>query len=156
MPSRVSRRAKVGREISRRTPGSLPDFIPPQLSALTDTAPEGPEWGHEFKWDGYRMHARIEAGEVRLLTRTGLDWTHGYPALVEALQAMPVKSYRPKRVPFGRMGVDEASCARDMEVITIRLPNREKRLSSDHGSIDGRCRVSIWTTSTPPSSGVFS
>jgi hypothetical protein len=24
------------------------------------------------------MHARLDRGSVRLLTRTGLDWTHGY------------------------------------------------------------------------------
>ncbi|HEX3523167.1 MAG TPA: hypothetical protein VHT52_13895 [Stellaceae bacterium] len=44
-------------------------------------APDGPEWLHEIKFDGYRMHARLDRGIVRLLTRTGLDWTHKYPAL---------------------------------------------------------------------------
>jgi len=39
-------------------------------------APEGPEWLHEIKkFDGYRMHARLDRGAVRLLTRTGLGWT---------------------------------------------------------------------------------
>jgi ATP-dependent DNA ligase len=27
------------------------------------------------KFDGYRMHARLDRGAVRLLTRTGLGWT---------------------------------------------------------------------------------
>jgi bifunctional non-homologous end joining protein LigD len=36
------------------------------------------------------MHARIDGKDVRLLTRTGLDWTHRYPAIVEVLQALPV------------------------------------------------------------------
>ena len=70
--------------------GALPDFVPPQLTALTETAPEGGEWAHELKWDGYRMHARIDGGNVRLLTRTGLDWTDKYPAIVDALPALPV------------------------------------------------------------------
>src|SRR3954451_12546447 len=35
------------------------------------------------------MHARLEHGTVRLLTRTGLDWTHKYPAITEALTAVP-------------------------------------------------------------------
>lgn len=91
MPVRVSRRAKVGREVRRTGPSALPDFIPPQLTALSDEAPDGPEWAHELKWDGYRMHARIEAGEVRLLTRTGLDWTERYPAVVRALTTLPVE-----------------------------------------------------------------
>src|SRR4051794_21204939 len=71
--------------------GALPDFVPPQLTALTETTPEGGDWAHELKWDGYRMHARIDAEDVRLLTRTGLDSTEKYPAIVDALRALPIK-----------------------------------------------------------------
>jgi bifunctional non-homologous end joining protein LigD len=39
-------------------------------------APDGDAWAHELKLDGYRLHARIVAQDVRLLTRTELDWTH--------------------------------------------------------------------------------
>jgi ATP dependent DNA ligase domain len=90
MAGRVSRRAKVGRTIRRAEAGALPDFVPPQLTALTEAAPEGGEWAHELKWDGCRMHARIDGGKVRLLTRTGLDWTDKYPAIADALRAFPV------------------------------------------------------------------
>jgi bifunctional non-homologous end joining protein LigD len=31
---------------------------------------------HEVKYDGYRMHARIDGDDIKLLTRTGLDWWH--------------------------------------------------------------------------------
>ena len=48
-------------------------------------APDGPDWLHEIKYDGYRMHARLDRGYVRLLTRTGLDWTRKYPSIAEAL-----------------------------------------------------------------------
>src|SRR4051794_14003302 len=71
MARRVSRRAKVGRVIRRTGADALPDFVPPQLTALTEAAPEGREWAHELKWDGYRMHARINRGNVRLLTGRG-------------------------------------------------------------------------------------
>jgi hypothetical protein len=33
--------------------------------------PQGMEWLHEIKLDGYRMHARLDRGRVSLLTRTG-------------------------------------------------------------------------------------
>src|SRR5829696_7225540 len=91
MAGRVSRRANVGRAIRRAEVGALPDFVPPQLTALTETAPEGGEWVHELKWDGYRMHARIDERSLRLLTRTGLDWTDKYPAIANALPALPVR-----------------------------------------------------------------
>jgi bifunctional non-homologous end joining protein LigD len=35
------------------------------------------------------MHARLDRGGVRLLTRTGLDWTHKYPAIATAVAALP-------------------------------------------------------------------
>lgn len=85
---RISRRAKVGREIRRADRGALPSFIPPQLTALAEKPPAGPEWGHELKWDGYRMHARIDRSDIRMLTRPGLDWTERYPETVEALRSL--------------------------------------------------------------------
>src|SRR3954469_10286238 len=91
MAVKTSRRAQVGRVVRRTAPNALPDFVPPQLTALATEAPEGSEWAHELKWDGYRMHAGIDGQDVRLLTRTGLDWTHRYPAIVEALRALPVE-----------------------------------------------------------------
>src|SRR5947207_9636803 len=70
---------------------ALPVFIKPQLSRLVGEAPEGPDWLHEIKYDGYRMHARLDAGDVRLLTRTGLDWTHKYRPVATALSKLPVE-----------------------------------------------------------------
>ena len=37
------------------------------------------------------MHARLDRGAVRLLTRTGLDWTHKYPAIASALMSVPAR-----------------------------------------------------------------
>jgi ATP-dependent DNA ligase len=36
--------------------------VKPQLTKLVDQAPEEPEWLHELKFDGYRMHARLDRG----------------------------------------------------------------------------------------------
>jgi DNA ligase D-like protein (predicted ligase) len=63
----------------------LPTFVKPQLALLRDEAPAGDDWVHEIKLDGYRIHARLDCGEVRLLTRTGLDWTDRYGATAAAL-----------------------------------------------------------------------
>jgi ATP-dependent DNA ligase len=69
-----------------------PPWIEPQLTRLAADAPDGPGWLHEIKYDGYRMHARIDGDDIRLLTRTGLNWTHRYKATIAALRALPVKS----------------------------------------------------------------
>jgi DNA ligase D-like protein (predicted ligase) len=67
---------------------SPPAWIRPQLALLVKEAPSGPGWLHEIKYDGYRLHARIDGADVRLLTRSGLDWTHKYPMTAGALAGL--------------------------------------------------------------------
>jgi ATP-dependent DNA ligase len=62
-----------------------PKWIKPQLTRPVDEAPAGDDWLHEIKYDGYRMHARLEGKKAQLLTRTGLDWTRKYRFTSEAL-----------------------------------------------------------------------
>ena len=68
----------------------LPRWIEPQLCKLATKAPSGAQWVHEIKLDGYRMAARIEDGRVKLLTRSGLDWTAKYPATAAAFAKLKV------------------------------------------------------------------
>jgi DNA ligase D-like protein (predicted ligase) len=70
---------------------ALPQWILPQLTQLVDAAPDGDQWLHEIKYDGYRMHARLDQGAVKLLTRTGLDWTRKYPAIAKAVVALEAR-----------------------------------------------------------------
>src|SRR5689334_7624391 len=76
------------RSAARQTAAALPEWIRPQLTQLVQEAPEGPDWLHEIKFDGYRMHARLDRGAVKLLTRTGLDWTHKYSAIAAAVASL--------------------------------------------------------------------
>ena len=57
----------------RTNAAALPEWVAPQLTQLVDAAPDGDQWLHEIKYDGYRMMARLDRGAVKLLTRTGLD-----------------------------------------------------------------------------------
>ena len=59
-------------------------FIRPQLATSVDQPPEGENWIHEIKHDGYRCQVLLESGRARVLTRTGLDWSEHYPAIVYA------------------------------------------------------------------------
>jgi bifunctional non-homologous end joining protein LigD len=68
----------------------LPKFIEPELATLAPLAPEGDDWLHEIKLDGYRILARIESGQARLLSRRGLDWSSRLPSLASALGKLPV------------------------------------------------------------------
>ena len=62
----------------------------PQLATAADQAPDGPQWFHEIKYDGYRLLARVRDGKAQLLTRNTLDWTEKFPALAERLAKLPV------------------------------------------------------------------
>jgi bifunctional non-homologous end joining protein LigD len=78
----------MARPAAKPTLVALPTRIRPQLTQLVQEAPEGSDWLHEIKFDGCRMHARLDHGTVRLLTRTGLDWTRKYPAIAAAVSAL--------------------------------------------------------------------
>jgi bifunctional non-homologous end joining protein LigD len=67
----------------------LPKEIRPQLATPAARVPDGADWLHEIKFDGYRTMARIDGDQVRLLTRTGLDWTDRYGLLAKAFQGLP-------------------------------------------------------------------
>ena len=69
--------------------GPMPDFVLPQLCRLAERPPGGAGWGHEIKFDGYRMQLRIAGGEPTLRTRKGLDWSDKFSAIVEAAAALP-------------------------------------------------------------------
>src|SRR5262245_23239113 len=59
----------------RRSKEKLPQAIQLQLATLTDKAPEGDQWLHEIKLDGYRMACRISDGRVQFISRNGRSWT---------------------------------------------------------------------------------
>jgi bifunctional non-homologous end joining protein LigD len=67
----------------------LPEFVPPCLATLHASAPSGPGWLHEIKFDGYRIEARLDRGEVHLLTRNRQDWTHRFKPIADAVAALP-------------------------------------------------------------------
>ncbi|MGW8466107.1 DNA ligase D [Pseudomonas sp. CLCA07] len=69
----------------------LPDQLKPELATLVEKAPEG-RWSYEIKFDGYRIMARIDHGDVKLFTRNGHDWTHKLPKQAQALAALNLES----------------------------------------------------------------
>ncbi len=68
----------------------LPEFIPPQLAIQSDSAIDREGWLHELKLDGYRIQARKDGSTVKLLTRSGLDWTHRMMAVSAEIAKLPV------------------------------------------------------------------
>ncbi len=59
-----------------------------QLATLVNTPPEGGQWVHEIKFDGYRLLGFVAGGECILRTRNGLDWTAKFPAIAAAMEKL--------------------------------------------------------------------
>jgi bifunctional non-homologous end joining protein LigD len=70
--------AKRGRSAA----SSLPDFIPFATCLLVDRPPNGPDWVHEVKLDGWRVQVRVEDGTATIRTRNGHDYT--FPEIAKA------------------------------------------------------------------------
>lgn len=86
-------------------PGALPGAvkaaalarIEPQLATQVPKPPGGESraektgelWLHEIKFDGYRTMAHVADGEVKLITRGGIDWTKRYGDLPHAFAKLP-------------------------------------------------------------------
>ncbi len=69
----------------------LPPKVAPQLATLVSDPPQGEEWLHELKFDGYRVLCELKDGKVRIITRNGKEWTDLFGPVAEAISALPAK-----------------------------------------------------------------
>jgi bifunctional non-homologous end joining protein LigD len=75
-----------------KTSGTPPPFRAVQLAALVDHVPAGNSWLHEMKYDGYRTLISVGGEEGRAYTRSGLDWTDKFAAIVADAATLDVSS----------------------------------------------------------------
>jgi len=66
--------------------------LSPQLLSRTSTPPNGEDWIHEIKYDGFRLMARLDSGRAMLVSRPGAHWTARLPEIAEALRSLPAES----------------------------------------------------------------
>jgi len=88
-PAPKAVRKAAAPKAAKAKPEPMPDFVAPQLCQLVSTPPEGRDWIHELKLDGYRLQLRVEKGQATLRTRTGLDWTDRFPNIAKEAAALP-------------------------------------------------------------------
>jgi bifunctional non-homologous end joining protein LigD len=85
-----SSRSPIKKDTTKRKAAQrMPPFIAPQLCTSVERPPNGSDWVHEIKFDGYRIQMRVESGEVTLKTRKGLDWTPKFGAIAKAASKLP-------------------------------------------------------------------
>jgi bifunctional non-homologous end joining protein LigD len=80
----------------KKVPGArkvaMPEFVSPELATLVKAPPEGRQWFHELKFDGYRMLCNRSGGQVRFWSRNQKDWTHKFSHIGKAVKALQVNS----------------------------------------------------------------
>ncbi len=89
---RPVRRARRAAPAVGARKAALPFELSPQLATPAATLPASGDWRYEIKFDGYRVLARLEDGGVRLLTRTGKDWTAKMRPLADAVSGLSAAS----------------------------------------------------------------
>ncbi|WJR77170.1 DNA ligase D [Bradyrhizobium sp. NP1] len=81
--------AAAPKAVAPKKVAAMPDFVAPELCTLVDLPPSGEAWGHEIKFDGYRVQLRVEDGEATLKTRKGLDWTDKFKSIAKQALKLP-------------------------------------------------------------------
>jgi bifunctional non-homologous end joining protein LigD len=71
-------------------PRAMPTKPQAELATLVRQPPEGDEWLHEIKFDGYRMFCCVRQGKTRLISRSGQDWTARFGPVADAAGRLPV------------------------------------------------------------------
>ena len=88
---------KAGEDLRRGRRADADEVAAAALRQRRRRRPKGKGWIHEIKYDGYRTLVFFDAGEVRLITRNGHDWTERYGALAKAFAKLPCQERHPRR-----------------------------------------------------------
>jgi len=82
---------------SARTPQGDPPFpaLEPMLARVGSDVPHDDGWTFEPKYDGIRVLAYATVGQVRLVTRNGLDKSTQFPEIAEAVGQLAERAQRP-------------------------------------------------------------
>ena len=100
----------------------MPRRVPPQLATLSARVPQGPDWLHEIKYDGYRILAELKDGKALLRTRAGNDWTGSFAPVARALETLRAR----EAVLDGEVVVLDAKGRSDFQALQNALSEGRK------------------------------
>ncbi|MCC7103012.1 MAG: DNA ligase D [Fimbriimonadaceae bacterium] len=82
---------EIARGASAQATTAMPKEMRPQLATLAEHPPQGEDWIHEIKFDGYRILAFLKDGKVRLMSRNGVDYTKDFRSIARSVEAIPLR-----------------------------------------------------------------
>ena len=92
---------------------------------LAKAVPTGPDWIHEVKYDGYRGRVVRNGADVRILSKSGLDWAWRYPFIVETALKMKQQRF----IIDGEICVLDVQGISDFNALHSNRHNDEAQLS---------------------------
>ncbi|MER9188274.1 ATP-dependent DNA ligase [Mesorhizobium australicum] len=100
-------------------------FIKPMEPELVDTPPQGDEWIHEIKFDGYRTQLIKDDDGIRLITKNGYDWTGRYIQLAGEAAAIEAKDFiiDGEAITINEAGLSDFHALQS--AVTSRKPSRD-------------------------------
>ena len=107
-----------------RKSGERLAFVPPMLPTLVAEPPEGNDWIHEIKYDGYRTQIVIDREGVRIFTRNGHDWTAKFQPIADAAEKLPAIT----TIIDGEMIVTNATGEPDFHALRQAIKSAPERL----------------------------
>src|SRR5581483_2573400 len=75
-------------EIKGAPRAAYPGFVDPCLATEREAVPEGDQWLHEIKYDGYRAQGHLIDGKPAIYTRRGYDWSDRFSTIADALSSL--------------------------------------------------------------------
>lgn len=82
--------AKLARVMGVRR-RAMPRKLDCELATLVSRPPQGKDWLHEIKFDGYRMFCRVDRQKARFISRQGQDWTARLASLAAVAARLPAR-----------------------------------------------------------------
>ncbi|AMX97970.1 MULTISPECIES: ATP-dependent DNA ligase [Mesorhizobium] len=100
-------------------------FIKPMEPELVETPPQGDEWLHEIKFDGYRTQIIKDENGIRLFTKNGYDWTGRYIELAGEAEAIEAESFiiDGETITVNEAGLSDFQALQS--AVTRRKPSRD-------------------------------
>ncbi len=101
---------------------------------LAKAVPTGADWIHEVKYDGYRGRIVRDGRDVKLLSKSGLDWAWRFPFIVETA----LKMKQPRFIIDGEITVLDVQGVSDFSALHSNRHNEEAQLYAfDLVAVDG-------------------
>lgn len=89
-PGNVAKRIEAAQLTVDGVPEKLPKLLAPMLADVGDGVRSDPAFIYEPKLDGYRAIAYLDHGDVRLMSRRGIDMTVAFPEVTQELATQAV------------------------------------------------------------------